>query len=49
MWARGTNLKPANDRATDARVNFLLPGQEQAILLRELGDVKVMGPLKKKK
>ena len=37
------------DRLGAEANEFFLPGQSQAILLRELGDVKVMEPLKKKK
>ena len=37
------------DRLGQEATEFFLPGQGQAILLRELGDVKVMEPLKKKK
>ena len=37
------------DRLGQEASEFVLPGQRQAILLRELGDVKVMEPLKKKK
>ena len=37
------------DRLGQEASEFFLPGQGQAILLRELGDVKVMEPLKKKK
>ena len=37
------------DRLGAEANEFLLPGQGQAILLREIGDVKVMEPLKKKK